>query len=111
MWMTDSDSGLLGAMSRRGRGIFIGAIFIAWGIIGAVVSYVGDTDSLDIVRVIDASQNAIVHAVLWIAIGGGFIAWYAIGPGSSQGDGTDDNDNDDDDEERRNESRRYTERD
>jgi len=106
--MTDSDSGLFGGISRQSRGIFIGVIFIAWGIIGAVVSYVSDTDSFDIIRMIDASQNAIVHAILWVGIGGGIVAWYAIGPGSSRRGGSDGND---DDAERRNEARRYTERD
>ena len=105
--MADSDSGLFGAVSRQGRGMIIGAAFIAWGVVGALVSYVGDTDSFDVIRMIDASQNAILHAVLWIAVGAAFIAWYTIGPGSSQGVGAND---DDDDVERRNESRRYTER-
>jgi hypothetical protein len=32
---------------------------------------------------VDASQNAIVHAVIWIGLGGGLILWNLIGPGSS----------------------------
>jgi len=42
-----------------------------------------DTDSLDIMRMIDASENAILHAVLCNAAGGGLIAWSVIGPGTS----------------------------
>jgi len=77
--MADSDTGI----TRQGKAIFLGVIFIAWGVIGAIWSYYSDTDSLDFIRMVDASQNAIVHAVIWIGLGGGLIFWYLIGPGSS----------------------------
>jgi len=43
---------------------------------------------------IDASQNAIVHAVVWLWASGVIILWYLIGPCRSQGDALDDNDDD-----------------
>jgi hypothetical protein len=49
------------------------------------------TDSLDIIRMMDASENAIVHAVIWTRLGVGFVLWYMIGPGSSGGNAFDDN--------------------
>lgn len=81
--MTDSDTGG-GGITKQARGFIVGAIFIAWGVIGAVISYVSDSDSFDIVRMVDASDNAILHAVIWIAVGAGIIAWYWIGPGASR---------------------------
>jgi len=42
----------------------------------------------------DASENAIVHAVIWIGLGVGLILWYMIGPGSSGGNAFDDNEDD-----------------
>jgi hypothetical protein len=77
--MADSDTGI----TRQGKAIFLGVIFVAWGVIGAIWSYYGDIDSLDFIRMLDASQNAIVHAVIWIGLGGGLILWNLIGPGSS----------------------------
>jgi|GEM_PF-4319824 len=77
--MADSDTGI----TRQGKGIFVGVIFIAWGVIGAIWSYYNDTDSLDFVRMLDASRNAIVHAMIWIGLGGGLILWNLFGPGSS----------------------------
>ena len=66
-------------------------LFIAWGVIGAIWSYYSDTDSLDIIRMMDASENAIVHAVIWIGLGVGLILWYLIGPGGSGRNTFDDN--------------------
>jgi hypothetical protein len=86
---SDTDTGI----TRQGKMIFVGVIFIVWGIIGALWSYYSDSDSFDLIRMLDASENAIVHAVIWIAAGGGIIAWYTIGPGSSRGSGSDDDDN------------------
>jgi hypothetical protein len=87
--MADSESGT--GITRQGKGIFVGVLFIAWGVIGALWSYYGDTDSLDIIRMMDASENAIVHAVIWTGLGVGFVLWYMIGPGSSGGNAFDDN--------------------
>jgi len=86
--MADSDTGI----ARQGKMIFVGVIFIAWGIVGAIWSYYGDTDSLDIITMVDASQNAIVHAVIWIGLGGGLILWNLFGPGSSGRKAFDDED-------------------
>lgn len=72
--MSDSDTGI----TRQGKGIFVGVILLMWAVIGALISYVNDTDSLD------ASQNAIVHFVIWAALGVGVIFWYGIGPGSAR---------------------------
>ena len=75
-----SDSGI----TPQGKGLVVGIIFVIWGLIGAVWSYYGDTDSFDIIRMNDASQNAVVHAVIWIGLGGGFIAWALIFPRGSR---------------------------
>jgi hypothetical protein len=85
--MTAPDTG----MTRQGKKIIVGLIFIAWGIIGGLWSYFSDSASLDFIRMNDASENAIFHAVLWIAIGGGFIAYYTTGPGRSPHKRIDDN--------------------
>jgi hypothetical protein len=87
--MADSNSNTGGGITKQAKGTIVGAIFIAWGIIGAFISYTSDSDSFDIVRMVDASQNAIVHAVIWIAAGAGIIAWYWIGPGASRKTGHD----------------------
>jgi hypothetical protein len=83
---SESDTGI----TRQGKRIFVGVLFIAWGVIGAIWSYYGDTDSLDIIRMMDASENAIVHAVIWIGLGVGLILWSMIGPGSSSRNAFDD---------------------
>jgi hypothetical protein len=90
--MSDDDSASSSGITRQAKGIFVGAIFIAWGIIGALWSYFDDTNSFDITRMMDAAENAVVHAVIWIGVGGCVIAWYTLGSGSSRRDGTDDND-------------------
>jgi hypothetical protein len=86
---SDSDTGI----TRHGKRIFIGVLFIAWGVIGAFWLYYSDTDSLDIIRMMDASENAIVHAVIWIGLGVGLILWYLIGPGSPGRNAFDDDEN------------------
>jgi hypothetical protein len=78
-----SDSGI----TPQGKGLIVGIIFVIWGLIGAVWSYYGDTDSFDIIRMNDASQNAVVRAVIWIGLGGGFIAWALISPRGSRRQG------------------------
>jgi len=78
--MSDSDTGI----TRQGKGIFVGIIFIIWAVVGALISYASDSDSFDIVRMLDASQNAIVHFVIWAVLGGGVILWYWMGPGSAR---------------------------
>lgn len=70
-------------MTRQGKKIILGIVFIAWGIIGGLWSYFSNSNSLDFVRMTDASENAIFHAGLWIVLGAGLIAYYAFGPGSS----------------------------
>jgi hypothetical protein len=87
--MADSDTGI----TRQGKAIFLGVIFIAWGMIGAIWTYYSDTDSLDIIKMVDASQNAIVHAVIWIGLGSGLILWNLFGPGSSSRKVFDDDEN------------------
>jgi hypothetical protein len=86
--MSKQDQG--GVMTRQGRMMWIGLIFIAWGIVGAVISYVSDSNSFDLIRMLDASDNAILHAVLWIAVGGGILLWSLAGPGSSPQQSNDD---------------------
>jgi hypothetical protein len=81
--MTDSDRGG-GGITKSAKGLIVGAIFIAWGVIGALMSYVSDSGSFDIIQMVDASDNAIVHAVIWIAAGTGIVAWYWMGPGASR---------------------------
>lgn len=88
--MPDADPGALAARQRKG--VIVGAVFIAWGIIGALVSYYSDTNSLDIISILDASENAMVHAVLWCAAGAVVIFWYLAGPGSSPQKSGDDED-------------------
>ena len=58
--MSDADTGI----TRQGKGIFVGIVFIIWAVVGALISYVSDSDSFDVFRMIDASQNAIVHFVI-----------------------------------------------
>jgi hypothetical protein len=82
----DEDSG----MTRQGKMMWVGLIFIAWSIVGAVISSVSDSNSLDLIRMIDASDNAVVHAVLWIAVGAGILSWSLAGPGGSQKQSNDD---------------------
>jgi len=60
-------------LTRQEKLISLGFVFISWGIVGAVWSYLSDTNSLDILRMMSASENAIFHAVLWCAIGAGFL--------------------------------------
>jgi len=79
--MPDSQPAPLTARQRKG--IIVGVALIAWGIIGALVSYLIDSNSLDLISMIDASENATVHAVIWTVVGAAVIFWFLTGPGSS----------------------------
>ena len=62
--------------NKRKKGTFAGAAMIVFGLIGAVVSYVSDNNSLDYLRMGNAWTFAVLHAVLW-TVGGAFvILWF-----------------------------------
>lgn len=77
---SDADSDRGTGITKQSRGLFVGGIMIAWGILGALWIYFRDSDSLDL----DAPQNAIVHAAIWVTIGCGIVAWYASAPRSAR---------------------------
>jgi len=89
--MADSDSGLFGALPRQTRGVILGGLFIAWGIIGALFDF-GGTGSFYLPTSWDFSENAIRHAVLWIGAGALVIIYSTIGSGSSRRDPAEDDD-------------------
>jgi hypothetical protein len=68
--------------SRRKKGILTGLIFLVWGIVGAFFVYQQDVNSLDFIRIMNATTYAILHAVLWGVAGASLIIWYSVGPGS-----------------------------
>ena len=61
----------------RGRkGTYVGIGFIVFGLIGAVFTYYNDLGSFDLIRMMEAKNYAILHAVLWCGAGIGVILWY-----------------------------------
>ena len=61
---------------RQRKGLILGSAFIVIGIIGAFWSYYQDSNSFDIIRMVDATEFAILHAVLWTIVGLGFMAFF-----------------------------------
>ena len=68
---TDGD-----AARKRRKGTWTGLALIAFGLIGAVVSYFQDAHSFDYFKMMHAKDFAILHAVLWTIAGLLVIAWY-----------------------------------
>jgi uncharacterized membrane protein YeaQ/YmgE (transglycosylase-associated protein family) len=64
------------AASKRKRGTLTGLAAIALGIIGSIVMYVVDSNSMDFFRIGHASDMAIIHAVLWGFVGLVIILWH-----------------------------------
>ena len=65
---------------KRKKGTIAGLCLIAFGVAGAIIGYVQDSDSFDIIRMIEAGRFAALHLVLWTIAGLGVIAWYQLMP-------------------------------
>jgi hypothetical protein len=63
----------------------MGLGMIAFGVIGALVGYIEDGESFDIVRMLEAKEFAILHLVIWTIAGLAFIGRANLPP-----DGDDD---------------------
>jgi hypothetical protein len=68
--MARGDLDSVTGITRQGKGLFVGIIFIAWGLIGSVWAYYNDADV------------PFLHALIWIPVGVGLIGWYTLGPDS-----------------------------
>ena len=68
------------AAAKRKKRTYVGLAMIAFGVIGAIVGYVNDKGSLDLMRMLEAKDFAVLHLVLWTIAGLGFIAWANKGP-------------------------------
>jgi hypothetical protein len=74
--MADDASDTDEAARKRKKGTWAGVAMIAFGLIGAVVSYVQDVHSFDYFKTMHAKDFAILHAVLWTIAGLIVIAWH-----------------------------------
>ena len=74
------------AADKRRKGTIAGLCLIAFGIAGAIIRYVQDSDSFDFVSMIEAGNFAVLHLVLWTVAGLGVIAWYQLMPGGGKSD-------------------------
>jgi hypothetical protein len=61
---------------KRRKGTWTGIALIAFGLAGAVISYVQDSNTLDFFSMMHAKDFAILHAVLWGIAGLIVILWY-----------------------------------
>ncbi len=61
--------------AKRNKGMIFGFCLIAFGIAGAIVGYVQDSGSFDIIRMTEAGNYAMLHLVLWTIAGLAVIAW------------------------------------
>ena len=61
---------------KRRKGTWAGIALIGFGLIGAVISYIQDSNSFDITSMMHAKDFAILHAVLWGVAGLIVILWY-----------------------------------
>jgi hypothetical protein len=73
------------AADKRRKGTIAGLCLIAFGIAGAVIGYVQDSDSFDIIRMIEAGRFAGLHLLLWTVAGLAVIAWYQLMPAGGGG--------------------------
>ena len=64
------------AARKRRKGTWTGLALIAFGLIGAVVSYFQDVHSFDYLKMMHAKDFAILHAVIWTIAGLVVIAWH-----------------------------------
>ncbi len=72
--------------TKRRKRTYVGLGMIVFGVIGAVVGYVQDTGSLDIIRMLEAKNYAILHLVLWTIAGLAFIGWANLPRDDRDGD-------------------------
>ncbi len=71
---------------KRKKGTIAGLCLIAFGAAGATYSYVQDSASFDIIRMVEAGSFAMLHLVLWTIAGLAVIAWYQLKPSDGEGD-------------------------
>ncbi len=62
--------------SKRKKGTLGGLLMIVFGVLSAFVVYYNDRHSFDYIRMTEAMNYAIVHAVLWTIAGLCVILWY-----------------------------------
>jgi len=74
------------AADKRRKGTIAGLCLIAFGIVGAIIGYIQDPGSFDIVRMIEAGNFAVLHLALWTVAGLRVIAWYQFLPGDRSRD-------------------------
>lgn len=60
------------------RGLIIGSLFIAYGLLGGVYDYIRDSNALDFFARGYAVQGAILHAVLFCGAGLAVMGWYYL---------------------------------
>jgi hypothetical protein len=69
--------------ARRRKMVRGGAVVIAFGVVGALISYYLDSHSFDVARLMGAAQTAFIEFLIFALVGGGMILWHTIGPGGS----------------------------
>jgi hypothetical protein len=63
---------------RQRKGLIGGGLLIAYGIIGAFISYYRDSNSFNLIDMLDAGQFAVLHAVIWTIAGLCVMGWYGV---------------------------------
>lgn len=64
------------AAEKRKKGTYAGVALIAFGVVGAIVAYYNDSNSLDIFRMHSAADGAMLHLMIWTFAGLGVIFYY-----------------------------------
>jgi hypothetical protein len=79
----DSDDSTDAARKRK-KGTISGLALIAFGVVGAIVGYYQDVNSLDYFRMGVAKDYAILHLALWSIAGLCVILWYNRPPSDNR---------------------------
>ena len=64
------------AAEKRKNGTRAGFALIAFGVVGAIVAYYNDSNSFDYVRMVNATDGAMLHLMIWTFAGLGVIFYY-----------------------------------
>ena len=78
------------AAAKRKARTYMGLGMIAFGVIGAVVGYINDSGSFDIIRMLEAKNFAILHLMIWTIAGLAFIGWANLPPDDDNDGGRND---------------------
>jgi len=64
------------AAPRKPKRPYLGFLFLAYAVGGAIYDYVSDSSSMDLVTRDIAFKGAVLHLILWGIAGLGLILWF-----------------------------------